>query len=153
MQILVDADACPVKEIIIQTAARYGISVHMVCDVSHILRYDMPNVQITTVDKGADSADLFLANLAQKDDICITSDYGLATLFLTKKSIVLHPNGFFYSDETIDRMLMERHLSREMRKQHKHRGGHIKKRTTEADEKFQIALERILQEKTGGNTL
>ncbi len=151
MQILVDADACPVKEIIIQTAARYTVQVHMVCDAAHILCYDLPHVKVTTVDKGTDSTDLFLANLVQKDDICITGDYGLAALFLAKKSIVLHPNGFFYSNETIERMLMERHLSREMRKQRKRQSGHIKKRTEKDDEHFQSALNQILCKKTGGN--
>ena len=96
------------------------------------------------MDKGADSADLVLANLAQKQDLCVTSDYGLATLFLTKGATVLHPNGFFYGNDTIDRMLFERHISREMRRQKKSRGGHIKKRTPEQDAAFQKSLESFL---------
>ena len=115
MKILVDADACPVKEIIVRAAKKYEKEVLMVCDVAHQLFYEEPFVTVKTVDKGADSADLVLANLAQKQDLCVTSDYGLATLFLTKGAAVLHPNGFFYGNDTIDRMLFERHISREMR--------------------------------------
>lgn len=94
MKILVDADACPVKEIIVRAAKKYEKEVLMVCDVTHQLFYEEPFVTAKTVDKGADSADLVLANLAQKQDLCVTSDYGLATLFLTKGATVLHPNGF-----------------------------------------------------------
>ena len=41
MKIVVDADACPVKEIILKTAQKYDIKVIMVTDTSHIM-YDMP---------------------------------------------------------------------------------------------------------------
>lgn len=144
MKILVDADACPVKEIILQKAKANHTAVTMVCDVSHILSYDLPFVTVKTVDKGADSADLVLANLAEKEDIAVTQDYGLAALLLGKGALVLHPNGFAYTQETIDRMLFERHLSRELRRQKKMRGGHIKKRTAEQDEAFAALLERTL---------
>lgn len=148
MQILVDADACPVKEIILDCAKQCQVMVHMVCDVTHILSYPQEFVKITTVDKGADSADLYIANLAVAGDIGVTSDYGLATLLLAKGCIVLHPNGFRYTNENIDRMLFERHISREMRKKHKGRGGHIPKRTAEADTAFQKLLLHILQKQT-----
>ena len=144
MKILVDADACPVKDIIISCAKKYGIPVLMVTDVTHILTYDEDFVSVQTVDKGADSADLVIANHATPADISITADYGLAALLLAKRSVVIHPNGFFYSAETIDRMLFERHVSREMRKQRKFRGGKIKKRTTADDAQFLKTLEYAL---------
>lgn len=144
MKILVDADACPVKELILACAEKHGLEVVMVCDVAHLLFYAEDFVTVVTVDQGADSADLAIANRTQKQDICITQDYGLASLLLAKQATVLHPNGFFYTQETIDRMLFERHLSREMRRQKKSRGGHIRKRTKEDDEKFRAALERAI---------
>lgn len=145
MKIMVDADACPVKELIIDCAKKHGLEVIMVCDVAHILFYNEDFVTIVTVDQGADSADLAIANRTLAGDICITQDYGLASLLLAKKATVLHPNGFFFTSENIDRMLFERHLSREMRRQKKSRGGHIRKRTKEDDEKFLSALERAIK--------
>lgn len=145
MKIMVDADACPVKELIISSAKRHGLEVIMVCDVAHTLFYPEDFVTIVTVDQGADSADLAIANRTQGGDICITQDYGLASLLLAKKATVLHPNGFFYTQENIDRMLFERHISREMRRQKKSRGGHIRKRTKEDDEKFLSALEQAIK--------
>lgn len=145
MKIMVDADACPVKELIIGCAKKHGLKVIMVCDVAHMLFYNEDFVTIVTVDQGADSADLAIANRTQGGDICITQDYGLASLLLAKKATVLHPNGFFYTQANIDRMLFERHLSREMRRQEKSRGGHIRKRTKKDDEKFLAAFERALE--------
>lgn len=145
MKIMVDADACPVKDIIIKCAKKYELEIIMVCDVAHMLFYNEDFISVVTVDQGADSADLVIANRTSAGDICITQDYGLASLLLAKKAIVLHPNGFFYTQENIDRMLFERHLSREMRRQKKSRGGHIRKRTKEDDEKFLDALERAIQ--------
>ena len=145
MKIMVDADACPVKELIIQCAKKHELDVVMVCDVAHMLFYNEEFVTTVTVDQGFDSADLAIANRTQAGDICITQDYGLASLLLAKKATVLHHNGFFYTQENIDRMLFERHLSREMRRQKKSRGGHVRKRTKEDDEKFLHALEKAIE--------
>ena len=145
MKIMVDADACPVKDIIIKCAKKYELEIIMVCDVAHMLFYNEDFISVVTVDQGADSADLVIANRTSAGDICITQDYGLASLLLAKKAIVLHPNGFFYTQENIDRMLFERHLSREMRRQKKSRGGHVRKRTKEDDEKFLSALEKAIE--------
>ena len=145
MKIIVDADACPVKEIIVGCAKKHKLEVVMVCDVAHMLFYNEDFVTTITVDQGADSADLAIANRTQAVDICITQDYGLASLLLAKKATVLHHNGFSYTQENIDRMLFERHLSREMRRQKRSRGGHVRKRTKEDDEKFLSALERAIQ--------
>ena len=145
MKIIVDADACPVKELIVSCAKKHSLEVVMVCDVAHTLFYTENFVTTITVDQGADSADLAIANRTQAGDICITQDYGLASLLLAKKATVLHQNGFFYTQENIDRMLFERHLSREMRRQKRSRGGHVRKRTKEDDEKFLNALERAIE--------
>ena len=153
MNILVDADACPVKESILRCAKKHDIPVLMVCDVAHLLSYEEPLVTVLTVDQGADSADLVLANQTTADDICVTQDYGLAALLLAKGAIVLHPNGFFYRQETIDRMLFERHISRELRRKKKGRSGQMQKRTKEADEAFSLALEQAITQKKRSHTL
>ena len=145
MRILVDADACPVKEIILQLAKQYQKTVLMVCDTAHLLSYPKDShVSIKVVDKGMDRADFALANLANTGDIWITSDYGLAALFLSKGAVPIHPNGFFYTNAEIDRMLFTRHISRELRKQKRRYPGHIKKRTAKQDMQFIQALTTAL---------
>lgn len=147
MKILIDADACPAKEIILSCAKKHQLPVIMVSDVAHLLFYDDPLVTVVTVDQGADRADLAIANRTASGDLCITQDYGLAALLLAKNAVVLHPNGFFYTAETIDQMLFERHLSGELRRRKRMKGGHIRKRTKAADEKLLAALEKALESK------
>ena len=141
MRIIVDADACPVKEIILETAGRYNIPVTMVTDTSHVMN-DMPSETIT-VDKGHDSADIAIANRIQRGDIAVTQDYGLACMLMAKGAHILNQNGFLYTDENIDALLMRRHVSAKQRRGGK-RSGHIKPRTTEDNERFKECLERLI---------
>ncbi|MDR0652275.1 MAG: DUF188 domain-containing protein, partial [Synergistaceae bacterium] len=76
MKILVDADACPVKETVVRMAKRRNIPLVMVTDTSHELSDGYG--EVITVDKGADSADYAIAGLTSRGDIVVTQDYGLA---------------------------------------------------------------------------
>lgn len=145
MKILVDADACPVKEEIIACAGKHHLPILLVADTAHPLFYNDPLVSVLTVDKGADSADFALLQRTAPGDICITQDYGLAALLLGKQAIVLHPNGFFYTSQNIEQMLFERHLSAEMRRQKRAKGASVHKRSKAQNEAFLAALENVLQ--------
>ena len=70
MRILDDADACPVKEIILRLAKRRNIPVTMVIDTSHELEDDYSTV--ITVDKGSDSADYVIVNMVTCYDILLS---------------------------------------------------------------------------------
>jgi len=76
MNILVDADACPVKEIIVRLAKKQKVPVIMLTDTSHLL--DDGYSKVITVDKGRDSADIRLVNLAGSGDIVVAQDFGVA---------------------------------------------------------------------------
>lgn len=119
----------------------------MFVDTSHLLSSSDPMVTIITVDKAMDSADFALTNRTEAGDVAITSDYGLASMLLAKRSYVVHPNGFSYDESNIDRMLFERHLSREMRRQKR---GHtrIKKRSIENDEAFETYFRSLCKKLT-----
>lgn len=141
MRITVDADACPVKEIILQIAEKYNIPVTMVTDTSHIM-YNMP-CEVVTVDKGHDSADIAIANRVNKGDIAVTQDYGLACMLMAKGANVVNQNGFLYTEDNIDELLMRRHISAKQRRGGK-RSGHIKPRTAEDNERFRICFEKLI---------
>jgi len=141
MQILVDADACPVKEIIVRIAKKKSIPVTMVIDTAHKLNDGYSHV--VTVDKGADSVDFALVGLLHAEDVVVTQDYGLAAMALGKGAKVMNQNGLIYTDENIDRLLMERHLSAKARRAGKRTKGPVK-RTKADDEKFEMAFERLL---------
>lgn len=140
--ILVDADACPVKDEIVHCARKYNLNVIMFVDVNH--RLDGYDVQVITVDQGSDSVDLALINAMKSGDIIVSQDYGVASLALSKRGKVIHPSGMFIHDGNIDQLMFERHMHRENRK-NKVRGPRHKKRTPEDNQKFYQQLERLIQ--------
>ncbi|PYG88224.1 hypothetical protein LY28_01564 [Ruminiclostridium sufflavum DSM 19573] len=143
MQILVDADACPVKDIIVRLAKKYSIPVTMIIDTSHEL-YDGYST-IITVDKARDSVDIKLVNLLKREDIVVTQDYGVAAMALGKGAVALNQNGMIYSDNNIDRLLFERHIGQKVRRAGGHTGS-IKRRTKEEDKSFEKALSKLIGE-------
>jgi len=137
MRILVDADACPVKQIIVRLAKERGVPVIMLIDTSHELSDGYST--IITVDKQADSVGFALMGLLTADDIVVTQDYGLAAMVLGKGARVVNQNGLVYTNENIDKLLMDRHVGQKVRRS----GGRTKgpaKRTKEDDERFETVF-------------
>ena len=148
MRILVDADACPVVALVEETAKKYSVDVTLYCDTNHILTSDYASVRV--IGAGADAVDLAMMNDCRTGDLVVTQDYGVAALALGKKAYAVHQNGWQYTNENIDRLLMERHTAKKARRASKK--NHLKgqrKRTAEDDvkfrEKFESLLQRILQ--------
>ena len=141
MKIIVDADACPVKNIIKEVAVQYGISVTMVCDTSHILNDDY--CKVVTVDKFSDSADIYLINITEKGDLVVTQDYGVAALALGKKAYAISNNGMEFNDDNMDKLLFERFLGKKARRAGKRTKGPAK-RTEEDNISFRDGLIKIL---------
>lgn len=143
MQIFVDADACPVVVIVEKIAEQYNIPVTLLCDTNHVLYYDYSEVIVAGA--GADAVDYKLISLCHKGDIVVSQDYGVAAMALGKGAYAIHQSGKWYTDENIDRMLMERHLNKKAR-----RGSsknHLKgprKRTPEDDERFAQSFEKLV---------
>lgn len=143
MRILVDADACPVVNIVEKVAADYHIPVTLLCDTNHVLISDYSDVKI--IGAGADAVDFALINLCHKGDIVVTQDYGVAAMALGKGAYGIHQSGRWYTNENIDQMLMERHLAKKARMgKGKHHLKGPRKRTEEDDWHFQESLERLL---------
>lgn len=142
MKIIVDADACPVKEIIVRVGKEFNKEVVMVIDTSHILHSDY--AKIITVDKGADSADIYLINLATRGDIIVTQDYGVAAMALGKGCKCINQNGMVYNEGNIDSLLLSRHIGKKIRRS----GGRINsvpKRTKEDDVNFEKAFTDLIK--------
>lgn len=58
MQILVDADACPIISIVEIIAKEHNIPVTLLCDTNHMLQSDYS--EVITVGAGADAVDFKL---------------------------------------------------------------------------------------------
>lgn len=144
MEILVDADACPVIAQVENVAQKHNVPVTLLCDTSHILESEYSRVVM--VDRGADSVDIVLVNNCNKGDIVVTQDYGVAAMALGKGAYAIHQSGKWYTNDNIDRMLMERHLNKKARRSSGK--NHIKgpkKRTPEDDEHFSESFERMIR--------
>lgn len=144
MQIFVDGDACPVIRIVEKTAEKYGIAVTLLCDTSHILDSDYSEVVV--VGAGADAVDYKLISSCHKGDIVVSQDYGVAAMALGKGAYAIHQSGKWYTNDNIDQMLMERHLSKKARRSsHKNHIKGPKKRTEEDDVRFAQSFEKLVQ--------
>ena len=142
MNILVDADACPVKNIILKIAKEKHIPVSMFIDNTHILNDGYS--EIIVVDKARDSVDIALINRTKESDIVITQDYGVAAMALAKGAYALNQNGLIYDKDNIDVLLFERHIGQKVRRC----GGRTtgpRKRTKEDDEKFERAFKKVIE--------
>ena len=140
MTVFVDADACPVKEIIVRTCKKRNIPVTMLIDTSHVLNDGYSTV--ITVEKGRDSADFKLVTLCKANDIVVTQDYGVAAMALGKGAVCLNQNGLIYTNGNIDELLYKRHENSKAR-----RRGHytaIPKRTEADDTAFSTAFCALL---------
>ncbi|NLK74249.1 MAG: YaiI/YqxD family protein [Clostridiales bacterium] len=136
MKILVDADACPVKDIIEEIAKEFQIPVLMFVDTSHILFSDYS--QIISVSKAPDAVDFALMNKTSKGDIVVTQDYGVAAMALGKGAYAIHQSGRIYDNDNIEQMLMIRHIaSKSRRAGERVRGRKPKRRTADNDSFYQ----------------
>lgn len=142
MQILVDADACPVKEQIVRIAKRYRLHVVMLIDTSHVIHDGYS--EVITVDQGRDSVDIRLANICRARDIVVTQDYGVAAMALGKGAVALNQNGLVYDKDNMDRLLFERHIGQKARRAGK-KSAHVKKRTAQDDEQFSSAFKQLIE--------
>lgn len=141
MRILIDADGCPVVDLTVRLAKKYGIECTILCDTSH--EFNRDGAKTVVVEKGADSVDFKIVNLVGEGDIVVTQDYGLAAMCLARKAIPVSQNGMVYTDKNIDQLLFTRYVSKKIR----NAGGRMKgpsKRTPEQDKAFESALEKLI---------
>jgi len=141
MKIIIDADACPktVLQICMKLGRKYCVPVWTVASFKHNIESD----HHFTVGSDSQEADLKVLNLAEKGDIAITQDWGLAAMLIGKQVRSLSPAGREYRPDNIDFMLEER----ELKARYRRAGGRTKgprKRTKEDDRKFYNNLEALL---------
>lgn len=137
MRVIVDGDACPGREFIEKATKERGVELIIYCSIDHIINSDYAEVRY--VDKGSQMVDIKVSNEAKKYDIVISQDYGVAAMVLAKGASAMSTKGKMYTNENIEGLLFQRHISAKVRKA----GGKYsnpKKRTKEDDENLYNAL-------------
>lgn len=113
-QILVDADACPVKDEIYRVAWRREVSVRIVSN-SHLRIPDHPLVERIVVGSGFDAADDWIVENATADTIVVTADILLADRCIKAGATVLSPSGRKFDANSIGNAVATRALMDHLR--------------------------------------
>jgi len=112
--ILVDADACPVKDEIYKVALRHEVPVNLVSN-SFLRVPQHPLISHETVSDGFDAADDRVVELANAKSVVITADILLAERALKSGSIVLGPTGKPFTENSIGGAIATRAIMADLR--------------------------------------
>lgn len=112
--ILVDADACPVKDEIYKVAFRHEVAVTIVSN-SPIRVPLHPIISREVVGAGFDAADDWIAARADRGTVVITADILLADRCLKAGAIVISPNGKPFTGSSIGAAIATRAIMADLR--------------------------------------
>lgn len=114
LRILVDADACPVKEEVYKVAFRHEIPVTIVSN-SHLRIPPHPLVERVTVGTEFDAADDWIAERAGAETLVITGDILLADRCLKAGATVIAPTGKPFTASSIGNAVAVRAIMADLR--------------------------------------
>ncbi len=112
--ILVDADACPVKEEIYKVAFRHQAPVTLVSN-SYLRTPSHPLVKSVTVGDSFDAADDHIAEQADARAVVVTADILLADRCLKAGATVIAPNGKPFTENSIGGAIATRAIMADLR--------------------------------------
>jgi uncharacterized protein len=113
-RILVDADACPVKEEIYKVAWRRNVAVVLVSNARFRIP-DHPLITRAIVSDSFDAADDWIAEQADKRSIVITADILLADRCLKAGAVVIGNNGKPFTSASIGSAIATRAIMADLR--------------------------------------
>jgi hypothetical protein len=114
VRILVDADACPVKEEIYKVAFRHGVPVTLIAN-SYLRVPPHPLIERQTVGAGFDEADDRIAELAGPETVVVTADILLADRCLKAGATVISPTGKPFTTSSIGAAVATRAIMADLR--------------------------------------
>jgi uncharacterized protein YaiI (UPF0178 family) len=112
--ILVDADACPVKEEVYRVAYRREVPVKVVSN-SHMRVPDHPLIERVVVSDKFDAADDWIVDQADARTVVVTGDILLADRCLKKGATVIGPNGKPFTAASIGGAIATRAIMADLR--------------------------------------
>ena len=112
--ILIDADACPVKEEAYRVARRYGVPVKIVSN-AYLNVPREPLIERIVVDAGFDAADDWIVEHADAMSIVVTTDILLADRCVKKAATVIAPTGKPFDAASIGNAVAQRALMADLR--------------------------------------
>ena len=113
-RILVDADACPVKDEVYKVAWRHGVPVAIVSN-QRIRVPEHPLIERVTVSDAFDAADDWIAAAAAPGTVVVTADILLADRALKAGATVLAPTGKPFTRASIGPAIATRAIMADLR--------------------------------------
>ena len=113
-RILVDADACPVKDEIYKVAWRHEVPVAIVSN-SYLRVPDHPLIERIVVGSGFDAADDWIAEEAGANHVVVTGDILLADRCLKAGATVIAPTGKPFTANSIGAAIATRAIMADLR--------------------------------------
>lgn len=141
--ILIDADACPVKEEVYRVADRFRAEVRVVSN-SPFRIPDNPLVKRIIVDDGFDAADNWIAENSNPRSVVITGDILLAERCLKAGAQVLAHNGKPFDAASIGSAIATRAIMEDLRAGMDGMGGGPAPFSKADRSRFLQALDRVL---------
>ena len=114
LRLLIDGDACPVKQEIYKVARRHAAPVSVVSN-SWFRVPDDPLIEIIVVSDGFDAADDWIAERADARAIVVTADILLAERALKAGAQVLSPTGKPFTESSIGSAVATRAIMADLR--------------------------------------
>ena len=114
MKIYLDADGSPITSELINLAREYNVELIIV--KNYLTNIKSEYATVVSVDISSDSADLYIANHVEHEDLTITADRALSALILAKGSYVIDFYGNHITNDNILFHLDTRHANRNLRK-------------------------------------
>lgn len=114
--IYLDADACPVKDLVFRTATRYNVRVLVVANTPIRIPNDaVAHAEMIVVPGSPDAADDWIAERAEKGDLVLTADIPLAARVIANGVRCLDFRGGEYNPNRIGDALASRDLNAHLR--------------------------------------
>jgi hypothetical protein len=114
VRILVDADACPVKDEVYKVAWRHEVPVSIVSN-SHLRVPDHPLIERVVVSSGFDAADDWIAEQAGARTVVVTADILLADRCIKAGAMVISPSGKPFTANSIGAAVATRAIMADLR--------------------------------------
>lgn len=122
VKILVDADACPVKNEVYRVARRHGLRVLVVANAPLTVP-GIESIVLEVVGGRFDAADDRIVDRAEAGDVVVSNDVALAARCLAQGAWVLSPAGRRFTEDSIGDDLATRDLLSHLRDGGKVTGG------------------------------
>ena len=143
MRLIVDGDACPVKDLLLRAAHRLGVPLILVSNSPMAFGRE-EGVTAVIVPEGPDMADKWIADEATPHDLVVTADIPLASAVVAKGVTALGHRGEVFDEASIGDRMATWALLKELREGGLDLGG-PKPYSNKDRAEFANALERLVR--------